>query len=115
MKGKLHKTELGGWVVKYKMVDDLIATDGGTIPMHPDYEKYYFLDEDAEDGEVEFELITDVNAHGYGCTYAKLKRPPKLMYRDGTPIRSYHSPKLQELLDEINFEEISKEQLKNKK
>jgi nitroimidazol reductase NimA-like FMN-containing flavoprotein (pyridoxamine 5'-phosphate oxidase superfamily) len=32
-------------------------------------------------------------------------------YKDGTPIRSYHSPKIQELLDEINLEEISEEEL----
>lgn len=116
MKGKLSKTERG-WFVKYKMVDDLIATDGGIIPIHPDYEKYYFLNENDEDGEVEFEMVKEYidERTNQIQTYAKLKQPPKLMYRDGTPIRSYCSPKIQELLDEIKLEEISKEQLEKER
>jgi hypothetical protein len=48
MKGILHKTEQG-WVVEYAKHAEL--------PLHPEYVKYYFLDEDAEGGEVEFEIV----------------------------------------------------------
>jgi len=33
--GKLHKKE-DHWVVRYKMEDDMVATDGGEISVHPD-------------------------------------------------------------------------------
>ena len=34
--GKLLKTETG-WVIQYRMDNDLMATDGGTIPVHTDH------------------------------------------------------------------------------
>lgn len=57
MKGKLHKTETG-WVVVEDPFYDFTGMPcvGGTYPIHPDYVKVYLLDEDAEDGEVEFEI-----------------------------------------------------------
>jgi hypothetical protein len=57
MRGVLHKTEQG-WVVKYdqRTWQDPSAEDG-ELPLHPEYVKCYFLDEDAEGGEVEFEIV----------------------------------------------------------
>lgn len=55
MKGKLKKLSTG-WVVEYKMESDMVATDGGQIPINPYLEKYYFLDEDDEGSEVYFEM-----------------------------------------------------------
>ena len=54
MKGTLHKTEQG-WVVKYAKHSEL--------PLHPEYVKCYFLDEDAEGGEVEFEIVSEPNIY----------------------------------------------------
>ena len=54
MKGKLKKTETG-WVIEHKIIDPY-----GQIPnpikLHPDYVKYYLLDEDAEGSDIEFEI-----------------------------------------------------------
>jgi hypothetical protein len=36
MIGKLYREETG-WVIQYRMDFDLMATDGGTIPVHPDH------------------------------------------------------------------------------
>jgi hypothetical protein len=61
MKGKLYKTEQG-WVVRYRETTPLSITTE-TLPVHPDYVKYYFLDEDAEGGEVEFEIVRHCKKH----------------------------------------------------
>jgi hypothetical protein len=57
VKGKLHKTEKG-WIVRYfnteKSYDVMYC--GESLSIHPYLEKYYFLDEDAEGSEVEFEI-----------------------------------------------------------
>jgi hypothetical protein len=52
MKGKLYKTEKG-WVVRNPVPTNFQYT---YYNIHPYYEKYYFLDEDAEGSEVEFEI-----------------------------------------------------------
>lgn len=39
MTGKLQKNEKGDWVIWHKKDSDLIATDGGNIPVH---KKHYF-------------------------------------------------------------------------
>ena len=73
MKGTLHKTEIG-WVVRWPQEDPRDPLP--ELPLHPDYVKCYFLDEDAEGGEVEFDwcVIVDHDS-GKGKMYAKLKRP----------------------------------------
>lgn len=47
MKGILHKTDKG-WVIRYDEKKEL--------PVHPEYEKYYFLNEEDEGEEAEFEV-----------------------------------------------------------
>ena len=122
MKGILHKKINGSWVViqlsKETPQCDTITEYGIEYPLNPTFEKYYFLDEDAEGEEVEFDMVNEYidNHTNQVQKYAKLKRPiPELKYKDGTSIRSYHSPKIQELLDEINLEEVSKEQLEQER
>jgi hypothetical protein len=108
MKGTLHKTN-NGWVVNNGN-DESIIVD-------PYHEKYYFLDEDDEGSEVEYyvEPFWETGMEQV-VSVAVLKKPvPELKRKDGKPIRSYHSPKIQELLDEINLEEISKEQLEKER
>jgi len=54
MKGKLHKKG-DHWVIRYKMEDDLIATDGGELSLHPediDEMLFCFIGE-----EVEFNIV----------------------------------------------------------
>lgn len=103
MKGILHKKETG-WVVNYpqrkttpgnpKSLGSYKRTSlRSEIPVHPDYVKYYFLDEDAEGGEVEFEIVRYCKVHksepskNCRCTidcaydevrYAKLIKPKKI-------------------------------------
>lgn len=66
MKGILRKTETG-WVVNYPEKKTIPgnpkslgsykrASLRSEIPIHPYYEKYYFLDEDAEGAYVEFQI-----------------------------------------------------------
>jgi len=68
MKGILLKRK-NSWFVEY--TTKLGAPN--LIEIHPEYVKYYFLDDDAIDGEVYFE-IEDYN----GCEYAKLVRSNRL-------------------------------------
>ena len=72
MKGTLHKTEQG-WVVRHL---GYVPPHEYELPVHPNYIKYYFLDEDAEGDEVEFEVVEVFNknnqiGHKY-INYAKL-------------------------------------------
>jgi hypothetical protein len=77
MKGILKNTDKG-WVVKYfdtgKAYDVMYC--GESLPINPYLEKYYFLDEDAEGREVEFE-IEDFWETGLEQVYkvAKLTKP----------------------------------------
>jgi hypothetical protein len=54
MIGNLKKTEQG-WVIQYRMDFDLIATDGGTIPVHPDH-GFWLKMWGEENMEMNFEL-----------------------------------------------------------
>lgn len=103
MEGKLKKLSTG-WVVEYKMDSDLIATDGGQIPINPYLEKYYFLDEDDEGSEVYFEM-ENLWETGFEevLIVANLVRRPN------------SSSKIVELRDDINLEEVSKEQLEQER
>ena len=77
MKGTLHKTETG-WQVSHATYDmTLNRWTAGKFPVHPDYIKYYFLDEDAEGSEVEFEIVKEyINNHSNEVqSYAKLTKP----------------------------------------
>ena len=77
MKGTLHKTETG-WQVSHATYDiTLNRWTAGKFPVHPDYIKYYFLDEDAEGSEVEFEIVKEyTNNHSNEVqSYAKLIKP----------------------------------------
>lgn len=73
MKGHLYKKlQPEGWYVTYD-VDGFTKSE---LLLHPYLEKYYFLDEDAEGGEVEFE-IEDFYEQGMEgvVKVAKLIRP----------------------------------------
>jgi len=140
MKGKLEKTIKGQWVVRIISEEtpecDTIIEHGKQLPVHPDYIKYYFLDEDADGSEVEFEIVNKLwGTNDDIISYAKLIKPKKinleempkeeweearntaykhfdikkgsrLMYKDGKEIRSYHSPKIDEMLKEIEEDDI---------
>jgi hypothetical protein len=59
-----------GWVVLYSVINSLRS-----LPLHPKYEKYYFLDkEDADGSAVEFEIVKEyIDEHTNQVqTYAKL-------------------------------------------
>jgi hypothetical protein len=78
MQGKLIKKE-NTWVVSYKKDKDLVATDGGEIPVYPGDAIYCF--EIDINKEVEFDLIDEFShphlyegiGWGDGVTYAKLR------------------------------------------
>ena len=72
MKGKLHKTD-NGWKVLYtECVPHRMTMEwSSSLPIHPEYVKCYFLDEDAEGGEVEFEVVEEPPYK----LYAKLIKP----------------------------------------
>ncbi len=145
MKGTLIRQE-DKWVIKYKMEDDLIATDGGIIPVHSEdcehlnslYDNYHDdiqLHPTVWNGmEVDFDIVISaldfvsyatLSSHPISNTKINLVEVPKeqlekernpaykyfetkgeLRYKDGTPIRSYSSKKLQVLIDEILDEEV---------
>ena len=79
MKGTLHKTEQG-WQVSHATYDMTINRwTAGKFPVHPDYIKYYFLDEDADGSEVEFEIINKLwGTNDDIISYAKLIKPKKI-------------------------------------
>jgi hypothetical protein len=90
MKGTLNKTEQG-WVVRYG--------DMQFLTLHPEYVKYYFLDEDAEGGEVEFDwcVIVDHDS-GKGKEYAKLLHKKVICEYSGLPsVTSYTTTEYPEL------------------
>lgn len=75
MKGHLYKKlQPEGWYVAY--TSDEVGFQKTELPLHPEYVKYYFLDEDADGSEVEFDwcVIVDHDS-GKGKEYAKLIRP----------------------------------------
>jgi hypothetical protein len=60
MIGKLHKKE-DRWVIRYKMEDDMVATDGGELSIHPDDVNGVLAADifgsKMEGREVEFEIV----------------------------------------------------------
>ena len=61
MKGKLQKNEKGEWVISHKMESDLIATDGGYIPVHDKH--FFWLKVWGEPGkEMNYVLDENMNA-----------------------------------------------------
>ena len=138
MKGKLEKTIKGQWVVRVISEEtpecDTIIEHGKQLPVHPDYVKYYFLDEDADGGEVEFEIVNKLwGTNDDIISYAKLIKPGmgskvdlqkleakldkilseetpesfhKWLESKRGPIRNYHSPKIDEMLKEIEEDDV---------
>jgi hypothetical protein len=119
MKGKLLKDDMG-WFVEYyeelgiskslplwredvMKVEDYISNYHDDLYLRP---KYY------EGMDVEFEIRIDALSPTWEA-FSILIHPeiPRLMYKGGKEIRSYHSPKLQKMLDEINSEEISESEI----
>lgn len=74
MKGRLKKTNKG-WKVLYTQCvpHRMVMEWSSSLPLHPEYIKYYFLDEEDNDQEIEFEkvIIVDHNS-GKDKEYAKL-------------------------------------------
>jgi len=56
MIGKLHKKG-DHWVIRYKMEDDLIATDGGEISLHPDDEIFLMGVKEWNDDDIHFKIV----------------------------------------------------------
>jgi hypothetical protein len=56
MTGKLHRKG-DHWVIRYKMEDDLIATDGGEISLHPDDEIYLMGVKEWNDDDIHFKIV----------------------------------------------------------
>ena len=56
MIGKLHKKE-NHWVIRYKMEDDMIATDGGEISLHPDDEIFLMGVREWNDDDIHFKIV----------------------------------------------------------
>ena len=56
MIGKLHKKE-NHWVIRYKMEDDMIATDGGEISLHPDDEIFLMGVKEWNDDDIHFKIV----------------------------------------------------------
>ena len=145
MKGRLRKLP-DGWEVLYtKCVPKMMVREWNrSIALHPkDAEVQTMMGWDGKD--VEFEIIDcsqmckecgEVVERGRNCSkgcfmksgnfiltdkleYAKLISKPELRYKDGTPIRSYDSPKIQEMIDLIKEDvtssekEISDEEIRN--
>lgn len=54
--GKLHKKE-DHWVIRYKMEDDMIATDGGEISLHPDDEIFLMGVKEWNDDDIHFKIV----------------------------------------------------------
>ena len=56
MTGKLHRKG-DHWVIRYKMEDDLIATDGGEISLHPDDEIFLMGVKEWNDDDIHFKIV----------------------------------------------------------
>ena len=56
MIGKLHRKG-DHWVIRYKMEDDLIATDGGEISLHPDDEIFLMGVKEWNDDDIHFKIV----------------------------------------------------------
>ena len=68
MKGILLKRN-NSWFIEYTSINGA----PNLIEIHPEYEKCYFLDEDADGGEVEFEIVNKLwGVNDAIISYAKL-------------------------------------------
>lgn len=56
MIGKLHRKG-GHFVIRYKMEDDMIATDGGELSIHPDDEIFLMGVKEWNDDDVHFKIV----------------------------------------------------------
>ena len=99
IKGTLHKNRVEGWLVLYTVEE----TWDNCLPIHPYYEKYYFLDEDADGAQVEFE-IEDFWETGLEevIKVAKLVRPKSWYLDKGEPMgKGVDLDKLEKKLDAV--------------
>ena len=56
MIGKLHRKK-DHWVIRYKMEDDMIATDGGELSIHPDDEIFLMGVKEWNDDDIHFKIV----------------------------------------------------------
>jgi hypothetical protein len=56
MIGKLHRKG-DHWVIRYKMEDDMIATDGGELSIHPDDEIFLMGVKAWNDDDIHFKIV----------------------------------------------------------
>jgi hypothetical protein len=83
MKGLLKKTETGNWVVLYtKHHPTMIVKEwNSSLPLHPDCVKFYYLTDNDNRTNVEFEIIKEYtdNHTNQVQSYAKLIKQNELM------------------------------------
>jgi hypothetical protein len=89
MKGLLKKTETGNWVVLYtKHHPTMIVKEwNSSLPLHPDCVKFYYLTDNDNRTNVEFEIVTmwekntdrNVPTKDDFTSYAKLIKQNELM------------------------------------
>jgi hypothetical protein len=83
MKGLLKKTEIGNWVVLYtKHHPTMIVKEwNSSLPLHPDCVKFYYLTENDNRTNVEFEIVKEYtdNHTNQVQSYAKLIKQNELM------------------------------------
>ena len=83
MKGLLKKTETGNWVVLYtKHHPTMIVKEwNSSLPLHPDCVKFYYLTENDNQTNVEFEIVKEYtdNHTNQVQSYAKLIKQNELM------------------------------------
>jgi len=56
MIGKLHKKG-DHWVIRYKMEDDTVTTDGGEVSLHPDDEIFLMGVKEWNDDDIHFKIV----------------------------------------------------------
>jgi hypothetical protein len=56
MIGKIHKKE-DHWVIRYKMENDMVATDGGELSIHPDDEIFLMGVKEWNDDDIHFKIV----------------------------------------------------------
>jgi hypothetical protein len=83
MKGLLKKTETGNWVVLYtKHHPTMIVKEwNSSLPLHPDCVKFYYLTDNDNRTNVEFEIVKEYtdNHTNQVQSYAKLIKQNELM------------------------------------
>jgi len=82
MKGLLKKTETGNWVVLYtKHHPTMIVKEwNSSLPLHPECVKFYYLTENDNRTNVEFEIVDKLwGVNDDVISYAKLIKQNELM------------------------------------